>query len=74
MLTAKQFLNKIKYSRKFNKSEITIYYFDRIKNTLIPIAYKNLKIKDDYIIIQEKQIPLHRIKEIRQKGIIIWKR
>jgi len=74
MMPIKQFLNKIKFSGKFKKEDITIYYLDRIKNKLIPLQYKNINIEDDTIIINEKSIPLHRIKEIRNKGILIWKR
>ena len=74
MIPIKQFLNKIKYSGKFNPKDITIYYYDRIKNKLIPIEYKNLKLEGGYIIINDSNIPLHRIYEIRNKNVLIWKR
>ena len=74
MIPIKQFLNKIKYSGKFNPKDVTIYYYDRIKNKLIPVEYENLNLEDDYIIIQTSHIPLHRIYEIRNKNILIWKR
>ena len=74
MLPIKQFLNKIKYSGKFNPKEIILYYKDRFKNKLIPIEFYKIKIDEDFLIIDEKTIPLHRIKEIRKKSIIIWKR
>ncbi len=74
MIPIKQFLNKIKYSGKFNDAKIVIYYLDRIKNTLISVKYKALKIEGDYFIIEGKEIPLHRIREIRYDGVIMWKR
>lgn len=74
MIPIKEFLNKIKWSGKFNKKHITIYYYDRILNKLIPIKYENIKIQDNFLIIKDKHIPLHRIKQIRSKKIIIWKR
>ena len=74
MIPIKQFLNKIKWSGKFNKKDITIYYLDRILNKLIPIKYENIKIQNNFLIIKDKQIPLHRIRQIRKKGVIIWKR
>lgn len=74
MMNVKDFLNKIKWSGKFKPEELTVYYLDRIKNKLIEIDYKDLKIEGDFIILEDTQIPLHRIKEIRRKGEIIWKR
>ena len=74
MMPIKQFLNKIKYSGKFNQSDITIYYYDRIENRLKPTNYENIKLEDDFLIVNESTIPLHRIKEIRNKGVVIWKR
>lgn len=74
MLPIKQFLNKIKWSGKFAPKSIVVYYYDRILNKLIPIKYENLKIEDNFIIVKDSQIPLHRVKEIRNKGTIIWKR
>ena len=74
MIPIKQFLNKIKFSGKFNPKEITIYYKDRFKEKLIPIEFKNLKIEGNFISINQKTVPLHRIKEIRKKDTIIWRR
>lgn len=74
MITIKQFLDKIKWSGKFNPKNIIVYYYDRILDKLIPIKYENIKIEDNFILIEDKQIPLHRIKEVRNKNIIIWKR
>lgn len=74
MIPIKQFLNKIKFSGKFNKEDIILYYYDRIQNKLLPLQYKNIKIEDNMLILEEKSIPLHRIKEIRNKEILIWKR
>ena len=74
MLYIKDFLNKIKFSGKFYQDDITIYYHDRILNKLIPIKYKNIKREGNFLIKDNKSIPLHRIKEIRNKSIIIWRR
>ncbi len=74
MITCKDFLNKIKWSKKFNTKEIKIYYLDRIKKELIERDFEDISIEGDYIIVDENEIPIHRIKEIRKKGMIIWKR
>ncbi|MFH1592452.1 MAG: DUF504 domain-containing protein [Candidatus Woesearchaeota archaeon] len=74
MIPIKQFLNKIKYSKKFNPKEITICYQDRFIKKLIPAEFKNITIEENLFITNNKTIPLHRIREIRKKGVIIWKR
>lgn len=78
MLTAKQMLDKIKWSKKFNEKDIALVYFDRILNKNIKVNYKNIKIEDSYLIIEKEnkisEIPLHRLREIRNEGIIIWRR
>jgi len=78
MLTAKEMLDKIKWSNKFEPENIILFYFDRIKNKNIGIKYKDIKIDDNYILVREglkiTKIPLHRLREIRNKGIIMWKR
>jgi uncharacterized protein (UPF0248 family) len=74
MIPIKEFLNKIKWSGKFDPKIITIFYYDRILNKLIPVKYENIKIDKDFLIVEDKQIPLHRVREIRSRNIIIWKR
>ncbi len=78
MLTAKEMLDKIKWANKFNPEDITLFYFDRILNKNIEIKYNEVKIEDNFIIIKKdnkiSEIPLHRLREIRNKGTIIWSR
>ncbi|MBS3171857.1 DUF504 domain-containing protein [Candidatus Woesearchaeota archaeon] len=78
MLTAKEMIDKIKWSNKFNPEDITLTYFDRILNENIIITYKEAKIEDNFIFIEKdnkiSEIPLHRLREIKNKGIIIWSR
>ena len=54
-------------------------YFDRIKKIKIEINFNKIKkIEGNFMVIERDQeevnIPLHRIKEIRKKGNLIWKR
>ena len=74
MLPINQFLNKIKYSGKFNQKDIVIYYKDRFKENLVPVNFNEINLENNFLIANDKTMPLHRIKEIRNKGIIIWKR
>lgn len=74
MTPIKQFINKIKFSGKFNPKDITLYYYDRILKKLTPLKYENVKLEEDYLIHNNSQIPLHRVYEVRKNNIIIWKR
>ncbi len=78
MLTAKEMLDKIKWANKFNPENIALIYFDRILNKNLEIKYKDIKIEDNFIIIEKdnkiSEIPLHRLREIRNKKVIIWSR
>lgn len=72
-------LNKIKWDKNLNKDDFTIIYFDRINNNKIEIDFKKIKkIEGNFMVIEREQeevnIPLHRIKQIRKKGTIIWQR
>ena len=74
MITIKQFLKKIEFSGKFEKENILIYYFDRIKNEVKSVCYKDVKVEDDNLVVNSRLIPVNRIREIRSKGILIYKR
>ena len=78
MITIKDLLNKIKWDKRENPEEYIICYYDRILKKLIHINFKDLKIKDDYIILikdnEEINIPLHRIRKVMKKGKVVWER
>lgn len=72
-------LNKIKWDKNLNKKDYTLYYLDRITNNLKEIKFTNIKNFNNLTLITEKnnkevEIPLHRIREVKKKGKIIWKR
>ena len=72
-------LNKIKWSKKENKNDYAIYYYDRICKNNKEIKFKDIKEFDKLFITTNKNkkeinIPLHRIKIVKKKGNIIWTR
>ncbi len=72
-------LNKIKWDKNLNKDDFEIIYFDRVNNKEIEINFNQIKkIEGNFMVIYQNQeeanIPLHRIKQIKQKGNIIWQR
>ncbi|MEK6862668.1 MAG: DUF504 domain-containing protein [Nanoarchaeota archaeon] len=75
MISCFEILNKIKYDKNLNKEEYFIYYLDNINKKLIEIKFNEIKgITKNFITLEDKEIPLHRIKEIRKKEKLIWKR
>lgn len=79
MQTIKDLLNKIKWDEKENTADYSLGYLDRIKNEIVVVKMDELLDMDEFsITIDENgkavQIPLHRIKVVEKKGIIIWKR
>ncbi len=72
-------LNKIKWDKNENPDDYLINYFDRISKKLIEIRFKDIKkIEDNFMILEKENkdtnIPLHRIKQVKKLGKIIWKR
>ncbi len=81
MLTIKDLLNKIKWDKNLNPKNYTLYYLDRISKTLKKARYSDIKkIEGSFIILEKKKekeeasIPLHRIKRVKKKGVIVWQR
>jgi uncharacterized protein (UPF0248 family) len=72
-------LNKIKWDSRENPEDYTIGYFDRISKEIIEIPYLNIKrIEGTFLIVdrdnEEVHIPLHRIRVVKKRGAIVWKR
>ena len=76
MITIKELLNKIKWDKNLNPKDYSLFYLDRITNELKEIRYKDIKdIEDNFMILaDDTNIPLHRIKEVRKQGKLIWRR
>ena len=79
MLYILDLLNKIKWDKKESPEDYSIAYFDRISNKKENIKYINIKrIEGGFIVVERKNkevnIPLHRIKEVSKKGVVVWKR
>jgi len=72
-------LNKIKWDKRENPEEYEIFYLDRISKKLIGLPYTSIKrIEGSFMVVmrngEEVEIPLHRIKQVKKKGKIIWSR
>ena len=79
MISIKDLLNKIKWDKKEEPSGYTIAYKDRIENKYKEIKYSEIKkIEGIFMVLdrngEEINIPLHRVKQVRKKGLVIWNR
>lgn len=78
MITIKDLINKIKWDGRETPEDYVIFYYDRILKKLIHLNFKDITVKDDYILLEkndeEINIPLHRIRKVMKKGEVIWER
>jgi len=79
MITIDELVNKIKWDSRETPSEYSLFYIDRITKRLVEIKYKDIKRIDEGVLVldrngEETEIPLHRIREVRKKGEVMWKR
>lgn len=79
MQTILDLLHKIKWDPRERPEDYTLLYEDRIEKKHKEIAYADIKrIEGTFVILEndgeEVNIPLHRFREVRRKGKLIWKR
>ncbi|NOX71193.1 MAG: DUF504 domain-containing protein [Candidatus Micrarchaeota archaeon] len=82
MIDASKFLSRIKWDKNLNPSEFEIGIYDRVENRIIYRKFTDMGFekgnKFSFFIIgfdgKECEIPFHRIREIVQRGRIVWKR
>ncbi len=70
-------LNKVKWDKNENPEDYSIAYFDRVSSKNREIRFNDIKsIEGNFMIVgeEESHIPLHRIREVKKKGTIIWQR
>ncbi|MCD4666529.1 DUF504 domain-containing protein [archaeon] len=72
-------LNKIKWDDNEIPEDYTLVYYDKVSNINKEIKLTDIKdIENLFIVLEVKgkevNIPLHRIKEVKKEGKIIWKR
>ncbi|MBW2976068.1 DUF504 domain-containing protein, partial [Candidatus Woesearchaeota archaeon] len=71
-------LNKIKWDKREDPKQYSIFYYDRILKKLIKVPYAKIKrIEGSFMVLdneEESNIPLHRIKKVAKGEIIFWER
>ena len=78
MIPIKDLINKIKWDKRENMHDYSIFYFDRILKKLIRIPYTKIKrLEGTFMVIdneEESDIPLHRIKKVTKNNAVVWER
>ena len=82
MMPIQELLNRIRWDQEFARGEFALGYYDRIKNKIITVPLKAIHFPegDHYtfeVLDEEKAVhtvPLHRIREVRKGGALIWQR
>ena len=79
MISIKELINKIKYDEREKPEDYVLYYYDRIQDKLKAIKYVEIKrLEGNFMVLErdgeEVEIPLHRVKEVKKKGAVVWKR
>lgn len=78
MISIKDFLNKIKWSKEENSDDYSIGYWDNIDKKIVFIKFNEIKkIDGNFLLLdreEETYIPIHRIREVMKKHTIVWKR
>ena len=77
MIPIKDLINKIKWDKRENPEDYILIYIDLGKRK--ELAYTSIKrLEGNFMVIdrdlEEVEIPLHRIREVKKKGKVIWKR
>jgi len=72
-------LNKIKWDKREKPEDYEIFYLDRISKKQIKIPFTAIKrIEGSFMVIarndEDVEIPLHRIRQVKKKGVVVWKR
>ncbi len=71
-------LNKIRWDKRLKAEEYTLIYFDRIAEKSFEVPFNAISRSGNFMIIkrngQDVSIPLHRIREVRRNGKVIWGR
>ena len=73
-----ELLNKIKWDKREDSGQYSIFYFDRILKKLVKIPYYKIKrIEGRFMVLdneEESNIPLHRIKKVAKGNVVVWER
>ena len=69
-------LNKLRFDKQFNPEEYTLVYFDRLEEKTFEVKFTHISRKGNFITVlkngKEYSIPLHRVRQVKKLGKIVW--
>jgi len=75
MISIKDFLNKIRWDKNLDKDRYTLHYVDRITNSIKTIKFDDINsIEGDFLVLDDREIPLHRIRKVTMFNKVVWER
>lgn len=78
MISIKDLLNKIKWSKEENPSDYFIGYWDNVDKKIVFIKFNEIKkIEGNFLLLDREEgtyIPMHRIKEVKKNNVAVWRR
>jgi len=79
MKTIKDLINRILWDKKEDKEDYSLFYIDRITKKDVEIKGRDIKRAEGSFIIvardgEEAEIPMHRIRAVKKKGMVVWVR
>ncbi len=78
MIPIRDLQNKIRWDKKENPEDYSKGYWDNKDKKLIFIKFNEIKkIEGSFLLLnreEETYIPMHRIKEVKKNGIVVWNR
>jgi len=82
MIPIQDLLSRIRWDEEFHQGTFLIRYYDRMEDKLLEVSLQDLRFSDeDHFAVwiaapdgELHQVPLHRIREVRRNGVLIWQR
>ena len=78
MILIRELLNKIKWDKRENPLEYSIFYYGRILGSLIKMNYTKIKrLEGSFMVLNNEDktnTPLHRVKRVMKNNAVVWER
>ena len=82
MIPIQDLLHRIQWDPEFGRTEFEIGYFDRVTNNIVHVPFQRVHFeKGEHFAFEAIEeagsvhtVPLHRVREVRRNGELIWQR
>jgi uncharacterized protein (UPF0248 family) len=77
-----ELFSRIRWDEEFGAAEFLVGYYDRVQDKIVRVPFRALQFTPgdhfSFQVFDEEgechTVPLHRVRELRRNGIIIWRR